>query len=224
MKKNTPFLKRAALVAVLLAASSGWLVAQDTPPAPTQAQNQVPGQPDAQNPLDKRPGDTSYSTQSASLPMKINKASSLIGTTVKNQKGEDVGKIRDVVINFSSDRVAYCVLGVSSGLLKPEKLHAVPLRALQPSSDGMSLTLNVDKDKFERSEGFNKSNWPDMGNPAWGAEIQQLQPPTNPSINNTLELNRRIQDQDKDRQNNNPQPDQPLNNTKQINPQNNTQP
>ena len=71
-----------------------------------------------------------------------------------------MGKIHDIVIDLNADRVAYVVLATKTGVLGPEKLHAVPLRAFQAGSDGKSLTLNADKDKLTRAEGFDKNNWP----------------------------------------------------------------
>ena len=57
-----------------------------------------------------------------------------------------------------------------TGIASSHKLHAVPLRALQPDSTGTALILNADKDKFARSEGFDKNNWPGVTTAVWGAE------------------------------------------------------
>jgi len=189
MKSKNRHIKRAVLAALLLAGGSAGLIAQDTPATrptpgtPANPADRTYGQSDR---LDKRAGDAIAGVQSASQPMKVNRASSLIGTTVRNQQGEEVGKIRDIVIDFTGDRVAYCVLGVSPGVFNAEKLHAVPLRAFQPSADGASLTLSIEKEKLARSEGFDKNNWPSINNPAWGAEIQPLVPGSS-SITNTSE-------------------------------------
>jgi sporulation protein YlmC with PRC-barrel domain len=101
---------------------------------------------------------------------KINRVSELIGMNVKNAQGEKLGEIKDVVIDFSRDRIGYVVLTSDPGVLKTEKLHAVPLRAFQPGADGSSLTLNADKQKMAMAQGFSKDNWPDPANPAWGAQ------------------------------------------------------
>jgi sporulation protein YlmC with PRC-barrel domain len=100
----------------------------------------------------------------------MNKCSQLIGMDVKNPQGEKLGDIQDVVIDFTEGKVAYCVLSTGGGILTQEKLHAVPLRAFQASSDGNHLILNADKDKLSKAEGFSKEVWPSPSNPAWGAE------------------------------------------------------
>lgn len=95
--------KQATLIAVLVLGSSAWLNAQS---------NQVQiGQPAgrADSPPEKPVAGISTNSQSPQ-PMRINRASSLIGTTVKNQQGEELGKIRDLAIDFKSGQVAYIVL------------------------------------------------------------------------------------------------------------------
>jgi len=166
---KNPLIKRAVLAALLVAGGNAVLLAQVVPSYPPV---QEPVRTEKTAVVGKKPVDTASMTQDQ--PAKLNKASSLIGIAVKNQKGEELGKIRDVVIDFTDERVAYCVLGASSGLLSSEKLHAVPLRALQPATDGASLTLNVDKETLANSAGFDKSSWPSMTKPAWGAEIKPL--------------------------------------------------
>ena len=101
---------------------------------------------------------------------KVNQCSELIGTEVKNQQGEKLGKVKDIVIDFARDRIAYVVLETSKGAFSADKLHAVPLRAFQPSDDGKTLILNADKDKVANAEGFSKDNWPSPSNPSWGAQ------------------------------------------------------
>lgn len=101
---------------------------------------------------------------------KANKASELIGMNVKNAQGETIGEIKDIVIDFQSDRVGYVALSSDQGVLTAEKLHAVPLRAFQIGADGSTVTLNVDKTKLANAQGFTKDNWPSPSNPSWGAE------------------------------------------------------
>ena len=103
-------------------------------------------------------------------PIKINKCSALIGSRVENPQGEKLGKIEELVVDFDTGRVSYCVLGVSHGLLSTTKYLAVPLAAFKPSADGTCLILNADKDKVAQAKGFDRDSWPSVTNPAWGAE------------------------------------------------------
>src|SRR5438874_2719117 len=142
MKKNNPFIKQAALAVLVLAGSSAWLMAQDgatTPPSRQRTTTDTTG---------------TTTTDTSAQPNKLNKASSLIGTAAKDQGGTEIAKIKDLVVDFNGDRVAYCVVDVNPGVLNAEKLHAAPLRDFQPSADGTTLTANVDKEKLANYQGF----------------------------------------------------------------------
>jgi sporulation protein YlmC with PRC-barrel domain len=105
-------------------------------------------------------------------PAKFNKASGLIGMDVRNQSGEQLGHIKDIVIDLRSEKVSYAVMSTAPKALLGinEKLLAVPLNAFTVSSDEKHLVLNADKAKVEAAAGFDKNNWPAVNNPTWGAE------------------------------------------------------
>ncbi len=157
-------LKRTALMTVLCVGTVGWLSAQySSPTLPGQgSRSKTTPQGDRASDLERtRPRSE---IQPMGQPAKINRTSELIGTKVKNAQGESLGKVKDVVIDYSSGKVAYVVMATS------DKLHAVPLGAFQPSADGQHLTLNADKEKLVRAEGFDKDNWPSLASPTFGAE------------------------------------------------------
>lgn len=170
MKKSFAF-TRISILAVAGLATAGWLTlqAQNTGGAgssPAGGQYR-PGQA-GQSSQDR--STTAGSMSSSTQVQKANKGSELIGMNVKNAQGETIGEIKDIVIDFQSDRVAYVVLSSDPGVLTAEKLHAVPLRAFQIGSDGSTVTLNADKSKLQSAQGFTKDNWPSPANPTWGAE------------------------------------------------------
>ena len=106
------------------------------------------------------------------MPAKFNKASALIGMDVRNQSGEQLGHIKDIVIDLRNEKVSYAVMSTAPKALLGinEKLLAVPLNAFTVSSDEKHLVLNADKAKVEAAAGFDKNNWPAVNNPSWGAE------------------------------------------------------
>src|ERR1700733_13373858 len=66
------------------------------------------------SPFDKvqEPPQEAQTTATPSQPLKLNKCSQLIGATVENPKGDKLGKIDEVVVDFQNGRVSYCVLSV----------------------------------------------------------------------------------------------------------------
>jgi sporulation protein YlmC with PRC-barrel domain len=115
---------------------------------------------------------TTTTATTEGVPAKFNKASGLIGMDVRNQSGEQLGHIKDIVIDLKSEKVSYAVMSTAPKALLGinEKLLAVPLTAFTVSSDEKHLVLNADKAKVEAAAGFDKNNWPAVNNPTWGAE------------------------------------------------------
>ena len=106
------------------------------------------------------------------MPARCNKASGIIGMEVRNQIGDQLGHVKDVVFDLKNEKVSYVVMSTSPKALLGinEKLLAVPLTALTTSADEKHLILNADKAKVEAAEGFDHKHWPSVNSPSWGAE------------------------------------------------------
>jgi sporulation protein YlmC with PRC-barrel domain len=98
-------------------------------------------------------------------------ASTLAGDSVKNAEGDDLGKVDEIMIDIPSGRVAYAVLSFGGILRMGNKLFAVPWEVLTIDEDQKCFILNVDRATLENAPGFDKDNWPDMADQAWGTQI-----------------------------------------------------
>lgn len=78
---------------------------------------------------------------------------------------EKLGEIKDVVVDLSSGRVVYVVMGVGGFLGLGEKLLAAPPGAFQAGRTG-SLVLNADRARVEAAPGFPATAWPALEDPA----------------------------------------------------------
>jgi len=90
------------------------------------------------------------------------KASELIGYSVKNKQGEELGAIEELVINPQDGRIAYAVLSFGGFLGMGDKLLAIPWESLTPMPEQQSFYLDVNKEKLAETPGFDETNWPDM--------------------------------------------------------------
>lgn len=70
------------------------------------------------------------------------KASALVGKSVRNLQGKELGQIEELVIATTGE-VAYAVLSFGGFLGMGDKLFAVPWTALAHSPDGEFLTLDI---------------------------------------------------------------------------------
>ncbi|MGA2984053.1 MAG: PRC-barrel domain-containing protein [Terriglobia bacterium] len=97
--------------------------------------------------------------------------SSLTGDSVVNRAGEDMGKIEEIMIDLDHGRVAYAVLSFGGFLGMGDKLFAIPWQAFSVDTAHKKLILNAKKEVLEKAPGFDKTNWPNMADPAWGSNL-----------------------------------------------------
>lgn len=96
------------------------------------------------------------------------KASDLIGRDTHNTKNEDIGKIKDLVVDPDSGRILYGILSFNG------KLFPVPFNALNLTSDGKKVVLNVNKDALKESIAFTDAAWPNMVDPSWATQVHTV--------------------------------------------------
>lgn len=98
-------------------------------------------------------------------------ADTLIGNDVYNRADEDLGDIKEIMLDVASGEVAYAVLSFGSFLGFSKKLFAVPWRALQLDTINKRFILDIDKRRLENAPGFDKDDWPDMADETWAKGI-----------------------------------------------------
>ena len=86
---------------------------------------------------------------------------------VYNHKDEDLGDIKEIMLDVNSGRIAYAVLSFGGFLGIADKLFAVPWSALKLDTANKRFLLNVEKKSLESAPGFDKDDWPDMADPTW---------------------------------------------------------
>jgi len=98
-------------------------------------------------------------------------ATTLVGNDVYNHKGEDLGDIKEIMLDMRSGKVGYAVLSFGGFLGLGEKLFAVPWSALTLDTKKRRFVLNVEKDRLKDAPGFHKGRWPNMADQSWVRQI-----------------------------------------------------
>lgn len=105
------------------------------------------------------------------MPPQIFSATTMLNDPVENTLQEDLGHIKDLMIDRERGQIAYAVLSFGGVLGLGDKLFAVPWTALQLDTEKERFVLNVPKKALKDAPGFNKDDWPDMANQEWAREI-----------------------------------------------------
>lgn len=98
-------------------------------------------------------------------------AATLQGDKVINAVGEDLGKIEAIMLDVASGRIAYTVLSFGGFLGMGTKLFALPWGALTLNARERCFVLDVNREKLENANGFDKDHWPSMADPTWASEL-----------------------------------------------------
>jgi sporulation protein YlmC with PRC-barrel domain len=98
-------------------------------------------------------------------------ASTLDGDHVVDRNGNDCGKVESIMIDVQTGRVAYVVLSFGGLLGMGNKLFALPWSAVQVDEANKRFIVNLTKEQLELAPGFDKDNWPDLGDESYASGI-----------------------------------------------------
>jgi sporulation protein YlmC with PRC-barrel domain len=96
---------------------------------------------------------------------------SILGAKVINPSREVLGTIEDLVLDARDNRIAYAILSFGGFLGLGDRHFAIPWEALTIDLSQKVAVLDIDKDRLRNAPGFEKDNWPDMADPAWGSQV-----------------------------------------------------
>lgn len=101
---------------------------------------------------------------------RTHRATKIIGTDVRNLKGEKIGDVKDIVLDERSG-VSYAVVSTGGFLGMGDRMHAVPWEALQIHASGKDFyVLDIDKARLATVPGFSSKSWPNFTDERWNAE------------------------------------------------------
>lgn len=101
-------------------------------------------------------------------------ADTLEGDKVYTTDGDDVGKIKDIMLDVRSGRIAYAVLSSGGILGIGDKLHAIPWSALTLDTERKCFLLSVSSERIRNAPGFDKDHWPAMADPQWAEPLHEF--------------------------------------------------
>ena len=134
---------------------------------------------------DQRAGATQPAAAQGTSRMKAYRglrASQVIGMSVRNPQGNNLGQISDMIVNLDTGDVHYALLKFDPGIFEGEKLYAVPTTELRMAPDRDDMVYNMSRERLERA-GFDRNEldrrWRDRGfftnlDRVWGRTL----PPT----------------------------------------------
>jgi len=146
MKKHSVLLGMLAVFSLMLA--SDVLAQQPAPPEQSKSASQSSqSHPSASG---HRP-DALTAVQGVLLSTET-----LLGSDVKNPQGQDVGDLKQLMLDPHTGRVMYAVVAMGGFLGMGEKTVVVPWHALEVARNGKSLVLNVSPQMLQQAPAYEK--------------------------------------------------------------------
>lgn len=98
-------------------------------------------------------------------------AGTLTGDKIRNLDGEDLGHLEEIVIDLDGGRVNYAVLASGGFLGLGEKYFAIPWNMVTVDTENHEVVVDISKATLENAPGFDKGDWPKIGDRDWVAEV-----------------------------------------------------
>lgn len=100
-------------------------------------------------------------------------ASTLEGDRVLSTEGDEVGKVKDIMLDVQSGRIAYAVMSSGGFLGIGDKLLAIPWNALTLDTTRKCFLLALSSERVKNAPGFDKDHWPSMADRTWATSLHQ---------------------------------------------------
>ena len=97
----------------------------------------------------------------------VQKASKIMGTSVKNQQNEQLGKVENFTVDFAAGRIVAVIISSGGFLGMGDELSAVPPSALKFNAEHDTLQLDATKESLASSPHFKANEWPDLSQPGY---------------------------------------------------------
>lgn len=95
------------------------------------------------------------------IPLKYLTATSIIGDEVHDVNDESMGKIEDIMLNLSTNKIDYYVVEFGGFLGIGIKYFAIPFNMLQVNPEKKIFVFHGQKELLKDAPGFDLSHWPD---------------------------------------------------------------
>ena len=97
----------------------------------------------------------------------------IIGKAVISQKGEDLGKIEDIVLS-KDGCLDYMILAPRGFLGTGDRLIPIPWKSVKTGAQADTIIIDMDKSQLEKAPNFEGKKWPNFSDSEWYGKIREF--------------------------------------------------
>ena len=111
------------------------------------------------------------------------KASQIIGHEVRNDQGERLGKVQDIIVSLDSGMAPFAIVEYGGALGIGATRVGVPISQLRWMSDSKVLSMSATKDQWQAAQSTATGGWMNYANQDWAKNIDRFYgEPTTPMV------------------------------------------
>lgn len=139
------------------------------------AEQEVGKTPGVQLQTEEKPATTTELSQTSEKTVmeQADRVSKILGKKVISQKGEDLGKIEDIVLSKDAC-LDYIVLAPGGLLGTGDRLIPIPWKAVKTGAQADTIIVDMDKGQLEKAPNFESKKWPNFTDSKWYGEIRDF--------------------------------------------------
>jgi sporulation protein YlmC with PRC-barrel domain len=131
--------------------------------------------PGVQTQKDEKAVTTTEQSKTSEKPSmeQADRVSKILGKAVVSKKGEDLGKIEDLVL--SKDGCLDFMILAPGGLLGTgDRLIPIPWKAVTTGAKADTIIINMDKSQLEKAPNVESKKWPNLPDSEWYGKIREF--------------------------------------------------
>ena len=124
---------------------------------------------------DEKAVTTTGQSQTSEKPAmeQADRVSKIIGKAVISKKGEDLGKIEDLVLS-KNGCLDFMILAPGGLLGTGDRLIPIPWKAVTTGAKADTIIINMEKSQLEKAPNFESKKWPNFTDNEWYGKIREF--------------------------------------------------
>lgn len=163
-------MKKSRIFITLLLAICAFFVTQAL-----AAEPEVGKTPSVQAQTDEKAATTTGQSQTREKTAmeQADRVSKIIGKKVISQKGEDLGKIEDLMLSKDAC-LDFIILAPGGSLGTGDRLIPIPWKAVKTGAQADTIIIDMDKSQLEKAPSFESKKYPNFTDSEWYGKIRDF--------------------------------------------------
>jgi len=139
------------------------------------AEQEVPKIPGVRAQTGEKAATTTGQSQTSEKPAweQADRVSKILGKKVVSKKGEDLGKIEDIMLS-KEGCLDFMILAPGGLFGSGDRLIPIPWKTVKTGAQADTIIIDMDKSQLEKAPNFESKKWPNFTDSEWYGKIREF--------------------------------------------------